>query len=413
MKKLIAFSSVLALVLAGSNLFAFDILNSEGEKSGFSLSVDARFGVAIDTPAPDAKTDYDPEPTTISQNNGDPHAKVAIGVGYDGDLYAFGLEAKGEKDFVGNTQALNVGDAWGKFYFMDKQLWLRGGTLANEWRLDVDPVKRSWGGANPGFQLNFSPSAVSGLSVGLSLPVPKSGARTFGENPDDKKLNWGPSYPFANMVFGLKLNGTIPNLEFGTELKLNGTEATNGKEGKDEAEGDFKGMDFHFTAKYALSPITITAAMAAEGIADGTKNPDNVRLTAGVRVGFAIPEVAPNLSLGSPWVQLVMDPSKLGNTEGKTDSFKDMHITFEWEPSYKIVPDKVTAKVWFQVKYSSWADLETGEEDYPLGFAVKPSVVFNFTPNASITLFDEVTAVQQKRDDGFKNQLGLRFYWGF
>jgi hypothetical protein len=109
--------------------------------------------------------------------------------------------------------------------------------------------------------------------------------------------------------------------------------------------------------------------------------------------------------------------NSLGLAALKQESLQDMFITCEWEPSYKIVPDKVTAKVWFQVKYASWADPTDDEKENGLGFTVKPAVEFKFAPNATITLFDEVNAVQQAEKglerEGLKNTIGLRFSLGF
>jgi hypothetical protein len=450
MKKLIAFSSVLALVLVSSGLFAYDILNSEGEKSWFSVNMEARYGLNIDTPAPNAGTAYDPEPTVIYENFDDRQERVSIGVSYDGDLYAFGLAARWDRRWTDTDPFPGMDVAWGKFYFMDKQLWLRAGALTRAWGLDTDPLNYNYADAK-GFQLNFAPTSVNGLNVGVALPVPSNGARrtilkgidavgdpwdgtSYAKAVGAVTAQWGPSYPFANMRFGLRLNGTIPNLDFGTELKLNGLADTNGKVDtttrkplEDEAEGDFKGMDFHLTAVYTFAPITVKAAVLATGIADGREKAADPLLSIGAQIGVAIPEVAPNLSLGSPWVRLVMAPvdissgdSKKGrNTSRPSDdqltqeSLQDMHISFEWEPSYSIVPDKVKALLWLGVYYSSLVKPTADEEDYPIEVAVQPKVEFKFAPNATLSIFDKVTFAQKAVKEGFKNTLGLRISLGF
>jgi hypothetical protein len=451
-KKLIAFSSVLALVVASSGLFAFDILDKEGESTGFSVSSTAQFGFDIKT---EEESDGDPTPASIYQINSDPQAKVEIGVGYDGDNYAFGLAGRLKKNFVDSGSTIvELDDAWGKYYLMDKQLWLQAGTLGRVWGIDTDPLNNSWA-EKKGFQLNFTPKAVSGLSVGFSLPVPKAGSRLIyttegrGDHFDDHGVytkgdyqvwwgNWGPAYLFTNMAFGLRLNGTIPNLDFGMELGLNGQESSNGKlftAPDDEAEGEFKGMKFHFTAVYTFAPVTIKAALLATDIASGVENnrPDT-KLSIGGQISFAIPEVAPNLSLGEPWVRLVMEPTDItsniavyGVYHGESgrngvrpglepleqESLQDMHISFEWEPSYSIVPDKVKALLWFGVYYSSWVKPTKDEEDYPMEIAFQPKVEFTFAPSATLSIFDKVTVAQKRMEHGFKNEIGFRFAWAF
>jgi hypothetical protein len=475
MKKLIAFSSVLALVLVGSGLFAIDILDKDGVATGFSVGMEARYGFNMDTPAPDAGTAYDPEPTTLYEQFDDRQARVSIGVSYNGDLYAFGVGAQFNKRWTDTELSYGVDTAWGKFYFMDKQLWLRAGSLDGVWRIDTDPISLNYADTK-GLQLNFAPSSVNGLQVGVALPVPLNGAtRTivsatagtaakdayweFKDSDSDNKVSvgdevtyheavkavagtsavtakWGPSYPFANMRFGLRLNGTIPNLDFGTELKLNGLAETNGKVDpvthkplEDEAEGDFKGMDFHFLAVYTFAPITIKAALAAENIADGRASgiAKDTLVRAGVRVIFDIPNSIPNLDLGDPWVQLMMQPTditsgddKNGRNAGrpadeqlKQESFQDMHINFEWEPSYSIVPDKVKGSLLFGLYYSSWVKPTDLEKEYPIEVAVQPKVTFSFAPNATISIFDRVTLAQKAVKEGFKNALSLRIALGF
>jgi hypothetical protein len=90
-----------------------------------------------------------------------------------------------------------------------------------------------------------------------------------------------------------------------------------------------------------------------------------------------------------------------------------MAISFEWEPSYYIVPEKVQALLWFQVLYNSWVKPTPAEEDYPIGFSVQPKVVFTFAPNATISIYDTITPAQQKIEKGFKNTIGFRFAWAF
>jgi hypothetical protein len=418
MKKLIAISSLLVLVAASSGLFAYDILNGDGEKSGFALEMEARYGIDILT--------ENAEPATMYEEPGDPQAKVKVGVSYDGDNYAFGLGAGWEKRYTNEDGKFFVDKAWGKYYFLEKQFWLRAGTVDGLWRIDTDPLNKNYAGDNggPGLQLNLAPKAINGLNVGFALPVPIKGNRLHVDaevREDGKEISpatdfsWNPAYPFANMVFGLRLNGTIPNLDFGTELRLRGNESTNGKTGDDEGEGLFKGVNFHFTTVYTIKAITIKAALVAEEIGDRSEAATNTKLWAGAQLGFDIPNGIPNVDLGDPWVSLVMKPNANANSDGETeaDQFADMDIAFEWEPNYSIIPDKIKALLWFGMYYSSWADATDAQKDYPMEVAVQPKVEFKFAPNATISVFNKVTLVQKKTEDGLKNQLGFRFNWGF
>ncbi|MDR2418826.1 MAG: hypothetical protein LBD79_07205, partial [Treponema sp.] len=413
MKRLIAISSLLALVMAGNSLFAFDILDSEGEKSGFSLDMNAKFQFDIITD--DSKT-YDKEKTWIEENESDKQAKVSFGVKYDGDNYAFGLGAGFRKKFASDSEEKEwyLDDAWGKYFLLDKQLWIRGGSMDGLWRIDTDPLNKNYGGDNgPGVQINFASSAVTGLNVGVALPIPRGSSRVITAAVPEKWTpvpgedgkftytpavsatigNWGPTYPFTNMAFGLRLNGTIPNLDLGAELDLLGNEPTNNKSGADEGEGDFKGMNFHLTAVYTFAPVTLKAALLTEGLANGKSNAPDPVTEFGVRVIFDIPNAeGSSLDLGDPWVQFQMlrNANGYGSTTKETKSFEDMDIQFEWEPSYSLVPDQLKALLWFKVAYRSWKEPTSDQEKYPIDFAVRPKLEFKFAPNATLSIHDEV-----------------------
>jgi hypothetical protein len=479
MKKFIAVSSLLALVVAGSGLFAFDILNGDGEKSGFSLDMQAEYEFDIRTADAEDAYSYgnggggerhDNDKTWIEELDADKQAKVSIGVKYEGDNYAFGVDAGFRQKYASNDDGREwyLDDAWGKYYLMDKQLWLRGGRMDGLWRIDTDPLNKNYGGDNgPGLQINFAPSAVTGLNVGVALPVPKAGTRTvLTGTPVDEKWevlannevkhtpsdsgkttgNWGPTYPLMNMVFGLRLNQTIPNLDFGAELKLNGLQDNNGKlqSNPDEGEGDFKGMNFHLTAVYTFAPITIKAALVGEGFANtvetttiyGTDKVLDPLVSAGVQISFDIPNAEGSpLDLGEPWVRFQMLPNQLmletvSGTElhefvrnkdgdlirpGAEESFKDMLIEFEWEPSYSLVPDQLKALLWFGVNYRAWANVKDDDfqKKYPLEVAVRPALEFKFAPNATLKIQDKVFFARKAIEKGFRNELGFRFAWAF
>jgi hypothetical protein len=462
MKKLIAVSSLLALVAAGSGLFAFDIPNSEGEKSGFSLDFQAEYEFDVIT---DDSKDHDNDKTWIEELDADKQGKVSIGVSYEGDNYAFGVGAgfrqKRATDDVadagaGGDKEWYLDDAWGKYYLLDKQFSIRGGGLAGDWGGTIwDTFEGSWSDDNPGVQLAIAPSAVTGLTVGLSLPVPKAGTRKISEtgegwtiSEDDTIIhlpastdygNWGPTYPLMNAVFGLRLNQTIPGLDFSTELKLNGMQANNGKASTeaDEGEGDFQGADLHVIGIYTFAPVTVQFSLPVTGIANTVKNTtvDKVLdpLTKlAVRATFDIPNgEGSSLDLGDPWIQLKMLPNEfvrvggvlapVRNADGdlilpgEEESFKDMLIEFEWEPGYSLVPDQIKAYLWLGVNYRAWTNVEGDDlqKKYPLEVAVRPRLEFKFAPNATLNIQDKVFFVRKAIENGFRNELGFRFAFAF
>ncbi|MDR2538019.1 MAG: hypothetical protein LBC46_06925, partial [Treponema sp.] len=225
------------------------------------------------------------------------------------------------------------------------------------------------------------------------------------------------------------------NLDFGAELKLNGVEDNNSKNKDDpeEGEGDFKGMDFHFTAVYTLAPVTLRVALLGEGFASAVSPTLDPLVSAGARLIFDIPNAEGSpLDLGDPWVQLQMLPNENISATVKKESFKDMDVAFEWEPSYSIIqsseeaPKPITLKalLWFGVNYKSWHEVDSEQEKHPLEFAVRPKLEFKFAKNATLGIYDKVWVVQQtsrydkgKRtipaDGSIKNEIGLRFEWAF
>ena len=248
MKKLIAVSSLFALVLAGSGLFAVDIpVGDGGGKFTLDMYVDYEFDIITDT---DKEDDNDKNWITEVDPDDNKQGKVVVSAGYEGDNYAFGVGAGIRRKYATGVNEFYVDTAWGKYYLLDKQLSIRGGALAGDWGGTIwDVFTGSWSDDNPGVQLAFAPSSLTGLSFGLSLPVPFEGTRATG--------NWSPSYPFANLVFGLRLNQTIPGLDFSTEVQLKGKADTNGEIGPDEGEGDFQGANVHFIGIYTFAPIAL------------------------------------------------------------------------------------------------------------------------------------------------------------
>ncbi|MDR1399695.1 MAG: hypothetical protein LBJ41_07235 [Treponema sp.] len=444
MKKLIVVSSLLALVLAGSGLFALDIpVGDGGGKFVLDMQAEYEFDIIFD-----ASKDHDNDKAWIQELDADKQGKISVAASYDGDNYAFGVGFGARKAFIlDSSPDFYLDNAWGKFYLLDKQLWLRGGSMDGLWRIDTDPLNKNYGGDNgPGLQINFAPSVLKGLNVGVALPVPKAGTRVIKAAVDANWTglpsnytaavpadmgDWGPTYPLVNAAFGLRLNGTIPNLDIGTELDLLGNKDNNGKTktDADEKEGDFKGMRFHLTAVYTFAPVTLKAAIVAEGIANNARNSttDAPQLTSvGARLIFDIPNAEGySLDLGDPWVQFQMLPSnRNGGTDGdaptvNSESFKDMLIDFEWEPSYSLVPDRIKALLWFGVSYATWDGLPVGasttvaQKDHQVTFAVRPGIEFKFAPNATLKFQDKVFFLRQKTKEGLRNELGFRFAWAF
>jgi hypothetical protein len=384
MKRIIAVSSLLALVLAGSGLFAFDILDSEGEKTGLSIDFTVHYRFNIDTVSNEDES-TSTSSSWVEEINGDKQSKVKVSVGYEGDNYAFGTGIGAEKEFAATDVDLSwsLDDAWGKFYFFEKQFWFRAGSLANQWSFDTDPYSGNWGDDGPGIQFNLSPAAVSGLSVGFSLPVPGAKTRIASTN------SWGPGYLFQNAKFGLKLDGTIPNLKFSTEVSLKGVDTAE--------EKDFNGVDTVIFAQYDIAPITIKAAAKIEDI--GNSSDLDPKTYVGARLIFALPTVADNLSLGSPWVQAKFEP------DATREAFKDIFITFEWEPSYKIIPDRLNFLLFFGFGYSHYDAPTSAQEDYPIDFSVRPGLKVSFAPNANFIVRDRIYFARHKIEDGLKNSL--------
>ncbi|MDR1398615.1 MAG: hypothetical protein LBJ41_01650 [Treponema sp.] len=429
MKKRIAVSSALAILMASSGLFAFDILNSEGEKTGLSISPTIHYRFNIDTTSDEAES-TSTSASWVEEVDGDKQAKIEIGVGYEGDNYAFGVSITGEKKFAATDvdSTLGLGDAWGKFYFLDKQLWIRAGSLGNEWSFDTDPYSGNWGDDGPGLQFNVSPAAVKGLSVGFSLPVPGANTRKwytvagvdgpsylYDKFTDAQKaaanatpssgVMWGPGYLFQNAKFGLKLDGTIPNLKFSTEVSLKGVDSVK--------EEYFNGADTVIFAQYDIAPITIKAAAKIEdiGVSSGYKDTYNYdvdpQVFVGARLIVALPAVVDNLSLGSPFVQVKFEP------DTTREAFKNTFIDFEWDPSYKIIPDRLDFLFWLGVGYKIYDAPTKVQEDYPLDFSVRPGLKVSFTPNANFIVRDRIYFARHTIEKGLKNSLQFLFECNF
>jgi hypothetical protein len=417
MKKLIAISSALAIFVAGSGLFAFDILNGDGEASGFSVNATIQYGFDITTEgnADDATTATGA--SWVNEIDSDPQSKVNIGVGYDGDNYAFGLGAgwsQGRASVDRDYGGAFLDDAWGKFYFFDKQFWIRAGSLEGPWHHGTDPDDGNWADGDKGLQFNFAPAAVSGLKVGFTLPVPAPDSRTWTEKVHGEEEsfvgNWGPAYLIQNAVFGLKLDKTLPGLVFGSELHLKGVDAA--------TEKDSLGVDTRFGVQYTFfEKVTLKAAVKIEDIgAEGEGHLESIVSGLGARLVVALPEVG-NLSLGSPWVQVKAVPQEAGN-DGKgeqadiaradREAFTQTNIDIEWEPSFKLIPDKLTAIVWTGFYYSIYDDPSTLQEDYPVEFSVRPALKFSFAPNANIQIRDQIYLARKGVENGLKNSLQFR-----
>jgi hypothetical protein len=418
MKKLIAVSSLLALVLAGSGLFAVDIpVGDGGGKFSLDMYVDYELDIVTDTSKPD-----DNDKNWIEEVDPDDNkqGKVVVAAGYEGDNYAFGVGAGIRRRYATGADEFYVDTAWGKYYLLDKQFSIRAGSLAGDWGGTIwDTFDGSWSDDKVGVQLALAPSALTGLSFSLSLPVPFQGTRDA-----TIKGNWGPTYPLMNMVAGLRLNQTIPGLDFSTELRLKGNAATNGKPDPDEGEGDFQGADLHFVGIYTFAPIALRLSVPITGIAapepaGGGDAPEPITKLA-ARLIFDIPNAeGSSLDLGDPFIQLKMLPNanardKDGNLIAgeKEESFKDMEIGFEWGPSYKL-SEQLTALLYVSAYYRTWAEASDLQKENPLTFWVRPGLQFAFAPNATLTVRDRVYFVRQATEEGLRNEIQFRFNWAF
>ncbi|MDR0637271.1 MAG: hypothetical protein LBF87_09380 [Treponema sp.] len=186
----------------------------------FSIGVQTVFnGFLITTPIKtydkDTKGLVDVKDTSIVENDDEDYTgKISFSASYDnsdapGVGYSFGVGGgiRRVNNFDGEFNGY-FDSPWGKLWLLNKQLWLRAGGPEDPWTAWDD----NWSyGNDPGgaVQLNINPIAISalkGLNVGVTLPVPKA----------ESKFD----YSFKNMIAGIKLADLIPYTTISAALKL-------------------------------------------------------------------------------------------------------------------------------------------------------------------------------------------------
>ena len=186
----------------------------------FSIGVQTVFnGFLITTPIKtydkDTKGLVDAKDTSIVENDDEDYTgKISFSASYDnsdapGVGYSFGVGGgiRRVNNFDGEFNGY-FDSPWGKLWLLNKQLWLRAGGPEDPWTAWDD----NWSyGNDPGgaVQLNINPIAISalkGLNVGVTLPVPKA----------ESKFD----YSFKNMIAGIKLADLIPYTTISAALKL-------------------------------------------------------------------------------------------------------------------------------------------------------------------------------------------------
>jgi hypothetical protein len=188
----------------------------------FKIEVQSVFnGFLVTTPIKTYDKDtnklLDAKDTTIVENDDeDWSGKISFSASYDnsdapGVGYSFGVGGgiRRANNFDGEFNGY-FDSPWGKLWLLNKQLWLRAGGPEDPWTAWND----NWSyGDDPGgaVQLNINPTAITalkGLNIGVTLPVPKA----------ESKFD----YSFKNMIAGIKLAELIPFTTISAALKLRG-----------------------------------------------------------------------------------------------------------------------------------------------------------------------------------------------
>ncbi|MDR1326233.1 MAG: hypothetical protein LBK00_09390 [Treponema sp.] len=366
---------------------------------------------------PDPDGDY-PDTTINEFDDEDYTGKISFSISYDnsntpGAGYSFGVAGgiRRVNNFGGDFEGY-FDSPWGKLWLLNKQLWLRAGGPEDPWTAWDD----NWSyGNDPGdgaVQLNINPAALKGLNVGVTLPVPK----------DELKAD----YPFKNMIAGFKLSEPLPYTTISAALKL---KETVGKSSLKDS------MDLNAALDFNFSPVQIRAELQVADFNQDEDDLKNVPLTEAVKdnkivrsVNFQLhPRLDLSLSklvdLGAfsletftvyAWIR--SDPLYVSDGNGNTK------ISIEWAPSYKLA-DGIKAFLFFGGDFDVWGGdatqteqtLKDGYAYNQIGFMLRPALEFTFGPNAGIRLRDAIYFMQTGIDPerGIKNQVQVKFWWGF
>jgi hypothetical protein len=364
-------------------------------------------------------------------DDADQVAQISISAAYDnsdasGVGYSFGVGGgiKRVNNYGGTGFDHWFDSPWGKAFFFEKQLTLRVGSLEELWKAWDD--NWDYGPFDGGVQLNINPSFLGGgLNVGVSLPI----------RMDSDKAD----YPFKNMVAGFKLGGLIPNTTLSAALKLretgayttttkvdgtgtvtvDGVKLTGPKEVTVKENLIKDTMDLNAALDVNFSPIHIYAEMQ---ISDFNQTDDDlekvsladrtVKFQFHPRIEFSVSSLIgfePFSSTFSVWSWIKDDPLYVSNGSS---------VSLGWDSSYKFT-SAITALLYLESQFGGdgAGTLEGTElDDYnKVGFYVRPGIAFGIAPNAEIRLRDQVTFAEVGTDPkaGIKNQVQVRFAWGF
>jgi hypothetical protein len=378
----------------------------------FSIGVQTVFNGFLVTSNVKPDPDGSYPDTTINEYDDEDYAgNISFSATYDNSEatpnvgYSFGTSANLRRvnNFAG-TWDVNVDSPWGKLWLLNKQLWLRAGGPEDPWTAWAD----NWSfGDDPGggaLQLNINPTALKGLNVGVTLPIPL----------EEKKAD----YPFKNMVVGFKLGEPLPYTAISAALKFR--DVTLLKEDNS--------TDLHASFDFNLSPIQIRAEMqyldinqdkdVLKGVAIGDDR--SVQFQLHPRLDLSLSKLvdlgAFSLETFTVYAWIKSDPTYVSDDNSNTE------LSIEWAPSYKLA-DGIKASFLFGGYFNVWGGDPTktkesleGEYAYnQVGLLLRPALEFTFGPNAGIRLRDAIYIQQTGIDPerGIKNQVQVKFWWGF
>jgi hypothetical protein len=406
----------------------------------FSIGVQTVYdGFLVTTPfkVKNAQGEWERPDTNITENDdADYVAAISIAAAYDnsdrpGVGYSFGATG-GVRRVLNNTGAgvAYFDNPYGQLFFFNKQLKLRTGGLEELWKAWDD--NWDYGNFDGGVQLSINPTALPGLNVGVSLPI----------RVDADKID----YPFKNLVTGFKLGGLIPYTTISAALKLkevgpdpstkvidtkttnvtwytdeNGTITKHTGKYVENVTEPVSSMDLTAALDFNLSPIQIRAELQ---LANFDQDDDDLKTKAPKvgddrqakfrfhpRLDISLSKIvdfgAVSLGTLAAWAWIQDDPTYVSDGN---------QFLFSWEPSWKIT-DTITASLYLEGKIAgSPLEKEEDLDDYnKFGIYFRPAVAFTIAPNAVIRLRDVITVAEVGIDPkaGLKNQVQVRFAWGF
>ena len=361
----------------------------------FSIGVQTVFnGFLVTTPTKTYDKDtnklVDAKDTTIVENDDEDYTgKISFSASYDnsdapGVGYSFGVGGgiRRVNNFGGEFNGY-FDSPWGKLWLLNKQLWLRAGGPEDPWTAWDD----NWSyGNDPGgaVQLNINPTAITalkGLNVGVTLPVPKA----------ESKFD----YSFKNMIAGIKLAELIPYTTISAALKLRGgqydTLIADATKAASDAAKKFSKADITIKTAPTWSNYESKTSAADTAAKDAADNPtDAAKQTAATTAAKEARDAANALAAEKPldWADYIAaKDAKEAADKAKTTADKleplnesmDMNVAL----NFNLSPIQIRAEL-------QLADLGKGEDDLkavPIsGDGDKRSVNIQLHPRLDISL---------------------------